>query len=112
MMPIARNLDIATSSDARIPRRIGQHVDADAIQYATEKLPFGEPLNARSAWAVSARAAICPFVRGHAPAPISWLIKVSCDGIYLCVSTVKSLTPNAKVSKQTKAATLASRECS
>jgi hypothetical protein len=53
-----------------------------------------------------------PFVRGHAPAPISWLIKVSCDGIYLCVSTVKSLTPNAKVSKQTKAATLASRECS
>lgn len=28
--------------------------------HAIEELPFGEPLNARSAWEVKARAAICP----------------------------------------------------
>jgi hypothetical protein len=30
------------------------------FRHATEELPFGEPLNVRSAWEVRARAAICP----------------------------------------------------
>src|SRR5262245_32473089 len=32
------------------------------FRYATEELPFGEPLNVRSAWEVRARAAICPVI--------------------------------------------------
>jgi hypothetical protein len=30
------------------------------FRHATEELPFGEPLNVRSAWEVRVRAAICP----------------------------------------------------
>src|SRR6478752_4757446 len=52
---------------------------ADATLYATEALPFGEPLDAGSAWEVGARAADYPFVpkigvSRHARAPISWLM--------------------------------------
>jgi len=32
------------------------------FRHATEELPFGEPLNVRSAWEVRARAAICALL--------------------------------------------------
>src|SRR5215471_6215167 len=67
--------------------------DAMQFRHATQELPFGEPLNVRSAWEVRARAAICPcycpLIGVLRSCPLLQSVgSSSCrgDGSYLCAA--------------------------